>query len=86
MVSVCVQINNPDKRCVILKSFAKEHFPSTPLIDYASEVEKITTSKVQYCCLTISTVLFYVLYNRETDDATTGAVKQALWSCFTYCD
>lgn len=44
--TVLMQINNPDKRCVILKSFAKEHFPSTPLIDYATEVEKITTSKV----------------------------------------
>ena len=41
-----LQINNPDKRCVILKSYAKQHFPSTPLIDYATEVEKITTSKV----------------------------------------
>ena len=41
-----VQINNPDMRVVILKNFAKEHFPSTPLIDYAGEVELITTSKV----------------------------------------
>lgn len=38
-------INNPDKRVVILKSFAKENFPCTPLLDYACEVEKITTSK-----------------------------------------
>ncbi|XP_074659713.1 ATP-citrate synthase-like isoform X2 [Tubulanus polymorphus] len=38
-------INNPDMRVVILKNYAKEHFPSTPLLDYAFEVEKITTSK-----------------------------------------
>jgi len=45
-VMVFVQINNPDMRVVILKDYAKEHFPSTPLIDYAIQVEQITTSKV----------------------------------------
>lgn len=38
-------INNPDMRVKILNDFAKEHFPSTPILDYAAEVEKITTSK-----------------------------------------
>lgn len=38
-------INNPDMRVVILRDYAKKNFPSTPLLDYASEVEKITTSK-----------------------------------------
>jgi len=33
-------------RVVILKNYAKEHFPSTPLIDYAVQVEQVTTSKV----------------------------------------
>lgn len=33
-------------RVTILKNFAKENFPATPLLDYAIEVEKITTSKV----------------------------------------
>ena len=32
-------------RVILLKQFAKDNFPSTPLLDYASEVEKITTSK-----------------------------------------
>lgn len=41
-----LQINNPDKRVVILKDYAKKAFPATPLLDYAIEVEKITTSKV----------------------------------------
>ncbi len=41
------QINNPDMRVQILKDFVKQHFPATQLLDYALEVEKITTSKVQ---------------------------------------
>ncbi len=38
-------INNPDMRVTILKEYAKKHFKSTPLLDYALEVEKITTAK-----------------------------------------
>ncbi|XP_029427991.1 ATP-citrate synthase isoform X2 [Rhinatrema bivittatum] len=38
-------INNPDMRVQILKDYVKRHFPATPLLDYALEVEKITTSK-----------------------------------------
>jgi ATP citrate (pro-S)-lyase len=33
-------------RVVLLKTFVKDHFPITPLLDYALEVEKITVSKV----------------------------------------
>ena len=33
-------------RVEILKNYTKEHFPATPLLDYALLVEKITTSKV----------------------------------------
>lgn len=43
---VLFQINNPDMRVQILKEYVKENFPDTPLLDYALEVEKITTSKV----------------------------------------
>lgn len=48
-VRVCVflQINNPDMRVQILKDFVKQHFPSSSLLDYALDVEKITTSKVR---------------------------------------
>lgn len=42
------QINNPDMRVQILKDFVKQHFPSTQLLDYALDVEKITTSKVSF--------------------------------------
>ncbi|XP_017576707.1 ATP-citrate synthase [Pygocentrus nattereri] len=38
-------INNPDMRVQILKDFVKQHFTSSQLLDYALEVEKITTSK-----------------------------------------
>uniref|UniRef100_H2ZP60 ATP-citrate synthase n=2 Tax=Ciona savignyi TaxID=51511 RepID=H2ZP60_CIOSA len=38
-------LNNPDQRVVILKEFVKTNFPSTPLLDYALEVEKVTTAK-----------------------------------------
>lgn len=34
-------------RVQILKDYVKQHFPATPLLDYALEVEKITTSKVK---------------------------------------
>ncbi len=38
-------VNNPDKRVTILKEYAKKHFKATPLLDYALEVEKLTTAK-----------------------------------------
>ena len=38
-------LNNPDKRVTLVADFAKENFPCTPLLDYAREVEQITTKK-----------------------------------------
>jgi len=38
-------VTNPDKRVELLKEYAKKHFPMTPYLDYALEVEKITTAK-----------------------------------------
>ena len=38
-------IRNPDMRVTIIKEYAKSHFKTTPLLDYALEVEKITTAK-----------------------------------------
>ncbi|UJR20924.1 hypothetical protein I4U23_024033 [Adineta vaga] len=38
-------LNNPDMRVVLLEKYVKEHFPTSPLLDYALEVEKITVSK-----------------------------------------
>lgn len=45
---IYLQLNNPDMRVVILKEYAQKHFPATPLLNYALEVEKITTSKVSF--------------------------------------
>lgn len=38
-------VNNPDKRVTIMKEYAKKHFKATPILDYALEVEKVTTAK-----------------------------------------
>ncbi|HLN45600.1 MAG TPA: citrate/2-methylcitrate synthase [Candidatus Sulfotelmatobacter sp.] len=38
-------INNPDMRVTIMKEYAKQNFKTTPLLDYALEVEKVTTAK-----------------------------------------
>lgn len=44
-------------RVQILKDYVKQHFPATPLLDYALEVEKITTSKVKSTELLLSPLL-----------------------------
>jgi ATP citrate (pro-S)-lyase len=38
-------VNNPDKRVTIMKEYAKKHFKATSLLNYALEVEKLTTAK-----------------------------------------
>ena len=38
-------VQNPDKRVVLLKEFILKNFPKHPHLDYALEVEKVTTSK-----------------------------------------
>ncbi len=38
-------VRNPDKRVELLKDYAKKHFKKTRFLDYALEVEKITTKK-----------------------------------------
>ncbi len=38
-------VNNPDMRVTIMKEYAKKHFKTTLLLDYALEVEKVTTAK-----------------------------------------
>ena len=61
-----VQINNPDMRVEILKKYVQEKFPVCPLLDYALEVEKITTSKVG---VTVTLVLknIYMYYESMHD-------------------
>ena len=44
----CVQIKsleNPDARVVLVKTFAKRHFRSTEVLDFACQVELVTSKK-----------------------------------------
>ncbi len=38
-------MQNPDMRVQIVKEYAKKHFPSTPVLDFALQVEQVTTKK-----------------------------------------
>ncbi|MBW2561001.1 MAG: ATP citrate synthase [Deltaproteobacteria bacterium] len=38
-------VDDPDVRVEIMVEFAREHFPETPLLDYALDVQKVTTMK-----------------------------------------
>ncbi|CAH1155490.1 unnamed protein product [Phaedon cochleariae] len=50
-------INNPDQRVKIVKEFVMANFPATPLLLYALEVEKITTSKKPNLILNVDGVI-----------------------------
>ncbi|KAJ8950774.1 hypothetical protein NQ318_011267 [Aromia moschata] len=50
-------INNPDQRVSIVKEFVIANFPATPLLLYALEVEKITTSKKPNLILNVDGVI-----------------------------
>lgn len=50
-------INNPDMRVKIIKDFVLGNFPATPLLHYALEVEKITTSKKPNLILNVDGVI-----------------------------
>jgi hypothetical protein len=51
-------------RVVILRDYAQKNFPSTPLLDYASEVEKITTSKVKVLILSLGVGKFFIFITK----------------------
>ncbi len=38
-------IQNPDMRVKIIKDYAKRYFPATPVLDFALDVEQVTTKK-----------------------------------------
>ncbi|KAI8127198.1 ATP-citrate synthase [Lucilia cuprina] len=50
-------INNPDVRVKIIKEFVLQNFPACPLLKYALEVEKITTSKKPNLILNVDGVI-----------------------------
>ncbi len=72
---------NPDKRVELLKSFAKENFPSTDLLNYALGVEKVTTSKKENLILnvdgTVGVLLVDMFKNLGYSDSDVDALIDA---------
>lgn len=50
-------VSNPDMRVKIIKEYVQQNWPATPLLDYALEVEKITTSKKPNLILNVDGVI-----------------------------
>ncbi|OAD55728.1 ATP-citrate synthase [Eufriesea mexicana] len=50
-------INNPDMRVKLIKEYVIENFPASPLVEYALEVEKITTSKKPNLILNVDGII-----------------------------
>ncbi len=65
-------VRNPDLRVSGLKKFAAENFPSTPLLDYALEVEALTTSKKDNLILNV--------------DGTIGILMVDMWRALGYSE
>lgn len=84
-------LQNPDKRVELLKDFVKANFPSTKLLDYALQVEQITTSKKNNLilnvdgCIGISFVDFLtscdVFTKAEADEIIDLGCLNALFVC-----
>ena len=65
-------LRNPDLRVSGLKKYAAEHFPSTPLLDYALTVEQLTTSKKDNLILNV--------------DGTIGMLMVDMWRALGYSE
>ncbi len=65
-------LKNPDKRVEGLKKYAKEYFPSTSLLNYALEVEQLTTSKKENLILNV--------------DGTIGILMVDMWRALGYSE
>jgi ATP-citrate lyase alpha-subunit len=65
-------LKNPDLRVKGLMDFAKENFPATPLLDYAREVELLTTSKKENLILNV--------------DGTIGILMVDMWRALGYSE
>ncbi|XP_006616706.1 ATP-citrate synthase [Apis dorsata] len=50
-------INNPDMRVKLIKEYVMDNFPARPLVEYALEVEKITTSKKPNLILNVDGII-----------------------------
>ncbi|MEF3191668.1 MAG: ATP citrate synthase [Campylobacterales bacterium] len=65
-------VRNPDLRVSGLKKFVSEKFPATPLLNYALEVEKLTTAKKDNLILNV--------------DGTIGVLMVDMWRALGYAD
>jgi len=65
-------LKNPDLRVKGLMDFAAENFPATPLLDYAREVELLTTSKKENLILNV--------------DGTIGILMVDMWRALGYSE
>ena len=65
-------LKNPDLRVTGLMNYAAEHFPSTPLLDYAKTVEQLTTSKKENLILNV--------------DGTIGILMVDMWRALDYSE
>ena len=65
-------LKNPDLRVTGLMNFAEEHFPATPLLDYAKTVEALTTSKKENLILNV--------------DGTIGILMVDMWRALGYAE
>ena len=65
-------LKNPDLRVTGLMNFAAEHFPATPLLDYAKTVEQLTTSKKENLILNV--------------DGTIGILMVDMWRALGYSE
>jgi len=63
-------LKNPDLRVTGLMNFASDHFPATPLLDYARTVEALTTSKKENLILNV--------------DGTIGILMVDMWRALGY--
>ncbi len=65
-------LKNPDLRVKGLMDFAAKNFPATPLLDYAREVEALTTSKKENLILNV--------------DGTIGILMVDMWRALGYSE
>jgi ATP-citrate lyase alpha-subunit len=65
-------LKNPDLRVTGLMNYAAEHFPATPLLDYARTVEALTTSKKENLILNV--------------DGTIGILMVDMWRALGYSE
>jgi ATP-citrate lyase alpha-subunit len=65
-------LRNPDLRVEGLKKYALVHFPSTSLLDYALEIEQLTTSKKDNLILNV--------------DGTIGVLMVDMWRALDYSE